>query len=223
MIRIVSLDILDLLPFPSGILFALKEKNEAGHDKISFYSYDAATNSIATVTRSAYLLTKFGPAYMKIAEKLNDHISCDTVKLYNGGLFLLYSSGETGLFDDKGNLLRTGEIRYQGAPARDGAADDKYVWSVVPERDMIVKYSVTQNRVMMRIGGGESPSFSSPSSLISDERYLYVCNPGSHKINRVDLSTFAVEDFKRFDEPVYQYIISEGREFVVLASGVYML
>lgn len=223
MIRIVSLDILDLLPFPSGILFALKEQSETGRDKITFYSYDVKSNSIATVTRNAYLLTKFGPAYMKIAEKLNDHISCDTVKLYNGGLFLLYSSGETGLFDEQGNLIKTGEIRYQDAPARDGAVDDKYVWSVVPDRNLIIKYSVTQNRVMMRIGGEASASFSAPSSVISDDDFLYVCNPGSKKINRVNLTTFAVEDFKRFDEPVYQYIVSEGHEFVVLASGVYML
>ena len=223
MIRIVSLDILDLLPFPSGILFAIKEKAENGNDKISFYSFDVRTKSIATVTRSAYLLTKFGPAYPKIAEKLNDHISCDTVKLYNGGLFLLYSSGETGLFDDQGTLLKTDRLIYQDAPARDGAADDKYVWSVVPERNLIIKYSVTQNRVIMRIGGDGSTSFNAPSSVISDEQYLYVCNPGAKKINRVNLKTYAVEDFKRFDEPVYQYIQNEGHEFVVLASGVYML
>ena len=223
MIRIVSLDILDLLPFPSGILFALKEKTDSAHDKISFYSYDVHTNSIATVTRNAYLLTKFGPSYIKIAEKLNDHISCDTVRLYNGGLFLLYSTGETGLFDDQGNLLKTDRIIYQDAPARDGAADDRFIWSVVPERNLIIKYSVTQNRVMMRIGGEDSHAFSNPSSVISDEKYLYVSNAGSNKINRVDLKTFAVEDFKRFDEPVYQYLLSEGHEFVVLASGVYML
>ena len=223
MIRIVSLDILDLLPFPSGILFALKEKAENGHDKISFYSYDVNTNSIAAATRSAYLLTKFGPAYMKIAEKLNDHISCDTVKLYNGGLFLLYSSGETGLFDDQGNLLKADTLLYHDAPVRDGAADDKYVWSVVPERNSIIKYSVTQNRVLMRIGGEDSSAFSAPSSVISDEQYLYVCNPGTKKINRVSLKSFSVEDFKRFDEPVYQYIVNEGHEYVVLASGVYLL
>lgn len=223
MIRIVSLDILDLLPFPGGILFALKEKNEAGRDKISFYSYEAAGNAIGTVTRSAYLLTKFGPAFMKIAQQLNDHISCDTVKLYNGGLFLLYGSGETGLFDDRGELVRTGTMRYRGAPARDAADDDKYIWSAVPDQNAVIKYSVTQDRVLMRIGETENGPFAAPSSVISDDRYLYVCNPGANKINRVDLSTYAVEDFKRFDEPVYQYIRNEGREYAVLASGVYLL
>ena len=223
MIRIVSLDILDLLPFPGGILFALKEKNEAGRDKISFYSYDAESNAIGTVTRNAYLLTKFGPAFMQIAEKLNDHISCDTVRLYNGGLFLLYSTGETGLFDEDGNLLRTGEMSYRGAPAKDVADDDKYVWSAVPEKNAVIKYSVTQDRVLMRIGEEENGPFYAPSAVISDDRFLYVCNPGANKINRVDLFTYAVEDFKRFDEPVYQYIVNEGREYAVLASGVYLL
>ena len=223
MIRIVSLAIVDLLPFPSGILFALKEKTENDHDKISFYSYDVATNSIATVTRNAYLLTKFGPAFMPIAKTLNDHISCDTAKLYNGGLFLIYSNGETGLFDDKGGLVRTGTLRYRDAPARDAVAEDKNIWSVVPDQNLIIKHSATQNRVLMRIGGDGSDSFASPCSISSDERYLYVCNPGANKINRVDLKDFTVSDFKRFDEPVYKYIVSEKREFVVLRSGVYML
>lgn len=160
---------------------------------------------------------------MEIAKTLNDHISCDTARLYNGGLFLIYSSGETGLYDDEGALVRTGVIRYRNAPARDAVADDKYIWSVVPEQNLILKYSATQNHVLMRIGGPSSDAFSSPCSITADDDHLYVCNPGSNKINRVDLTDYSVTDFKRFDEPVYQYIVSEGREFVVLRSGVYLL
>ena len=94
---------------------------------------------------------------------------------------------------------------------------------ITAEQNLIIKHSATQNRVLMRVGGDASDSFSAPCSISSDERYLYVCNPGANKINRVDLRDFTVSDFKRFDEPVYKYIVSGEREFVVLRSGVYML
>ena len=223
MIRIVSLDILDLLPFPSGVLFAIKEKTNQNTDKISFYSYDAVSNSIATVTRNAYLLTKFGPAFLRIAGQLNDHISCETARLPNGSLFLIYSTGETGLFDDKGRMITTGDVHYRGAPARDAAADETHIWSVVSEQNLIVKYSAQHNRILMRIGGDASSAFTAPCAVSTDGSNLFVCNAGSCKINRVDLRDFSVEDYRLFDEPVYKYIKNEKREFVVLKSGVYML
>ena len=210
MIRIVSLDIVDLLPFPSGVLFALKEKTERGGEKIAFYSYDVATNSIATVTRSAYLLTKFGPAYPSVAEKLKDHITCETARLANGQLFLVYASGD---------------VHYRGCAARTAAADPdgKHLWSVVPQEDLIVKYTPVENRIVMRMGGDGSPSFRSPSSVFVSEDALFVSNPGANKVNRVSLTDFSLKDHRLFDEPVYRYLISGGREFVALRSGVYML
>ena len=225
MIRIVSLDIVDLLPFPSGILFALKEKTERGGEKIAFYSYDVATSSIAAVTRSAYLLTKFGPAFMNVAEQLKDHITCDTAKLANGQLFLVYPSGETGWFDEKGTLIASGDVHYRGSAARNAAADPdgKHLWSVVPDQDLVVKYTPAENRIVMRIGGDGSPSFLSPSSVFCQDDSLFVCNPGTNKVNRVSLSDFSLKDHRKFDEPVYRYLISAGREFVALRTGVYMV
>lgn len=225
MIRIVSLDIVDLLPFPSGVLFALKEKTERGGEKIAFYSFDVATNSIGAVTRSAYLLTKFGPAYLSIAEKLKDHITCETARLVNGQLFLVYTSGETGWFDEKGALIASGDVHYRGCAARTAAADPdgKHLWSVVPEQDLIVKYTPAENRIVMRIGGDGASSFSSPCSVFVHENDLFVCNPGVGKVNRVSMTDYSLRDHRRFDEPVYRYLISGGREFAALRSGVYML
>ena len=225
MIRIVSLDIVDLLSFPSGVLFALKEKTERSGEKIAFYSYDVATNSIGAVTRSAYLLTKFGASYMNVAEKLKDHITCDTAKLANGQLFLVYPSGETGWFDENGKLISSGDVHYRGCAARTAAADPdgKHLWSVVPEQDLIVKYTPAENRIVMRIGGDGSASFRSPCSVSVYEDALFICNPGANKVNRVSLTDFSLKDHRQFDETVYRYLVSAGREFVALRTGVYML
>ncbi len=223
MIKVVSLDILDLIGFPSGILFVLKENQNNESVKVSFYSFDTATKSIATVTKNAYLLTKFGSSYAPIARQLGDYVSCDTAKLWNGHTFIIYSTGETGIFDDQGNLIKTTDLSYNDCPARDVAVDNDFIWSVVPEQNLIIKYSITQSRIVMRIGGENSSTFSCPVSVTEYDGYLYVCNKNSKKINRVKLSNFAVEEYKEFDEPVYKYVKVDNNEFVILESGVYLL
>lgn len=223
MLKIVSLDIVDLLAFPSGILFVLKEPLENGQVKVSFYSFDIATRSIATVTKSAYLLTKFGAAYTPIAKQLGDYVSCDTAKLWNGHTFIIYSTGEMGIFDENGALVRTGDLTYNGAPARDVAVDNNYIWSAVPGKNMVVKYSLLQNRVVMRIGGETSSTFVNPVSVEEYDGYLYVCCKDARKIRRVRLGDFTVDEYKEFDEPVFKYLRVGKNEFVVLESGVYML
>ncbi len=223
MLKIVSLDIVDLLSFPSGILFVIKENMENGQIKVSFYSFDTATRSIASVTKSAYLLTKFGPSYAAIAKQLGDYVSCDTAKLWNGNTFIIYSTGEMGIFDEKGALVRTGDLKYNDAPARDVAVDNNYIWSAVPSKNIIVKYSLLQDRVVMRIGGEDSATFVNPVSVQEYDGYLYVCCKEGRRIRRVRLSDFTVDEYKEFDEPVYKYLRVGKEEFVVLESGVYML
>lgn len=223
MIKVVSLDILDLIGFQSGILFVLRENQSNDSVKVSFYSFDIETKSIATVTKNAYLLTKFGSAYAPIAKQLGDYVSCDAARLWNGHTFIIYSTGETGTFDEHGNLIKTSDLLYKDSPARDVAVDNNYIWSVVPDQNLIIKYSLLQNRVIMRIGGDGSDTFSHPVSVSEYDGYLYVCNKKSRKIKRIDLKNFLVEDYKEFDESVYNYVRVDNSEFVILDSGVYLL
>ena len=223
MLKIVSLDIVDLISFPSGILFVIKENLDDASVKVSFYSFDIATRSIATVTKNAYLLSKFGPSFDPIAKQLGDYVSCDTAKLWNGQTFIIYSTGEMGIFDEHGALVTTGDLLYKDAPARDVTVDNNYIWSVVPTKNLIVKYSLLQNRVVMRIGGDTPDTFANPVSIEEYDGYLYVCCRDSRKIKRVKLSDFSVDEYKEFDEPVFKYLRTGDCEFAVLESGVYML
>ena len=88
---------------------------------------------------------------------------------------------------------------------------------------MIVKYSLLQNRVVMRIGGEGASTFINPVSVETYDGCLYVCCKNARKIRRVRLSDFTVEEYKEFDEPVFKYLRVGKHEFAVLESGVYML
>lgn len=223
MLKIVSLEIIDLIAYSRGIQFVLKEPLEDGKTKISFYSFDTDTKDIAKVTKNAYLMTKFGTAYSAVCDKLGDYIACDSVRLRDGKTFVIYASGEIGVFAEDGSLLYTGDLLYKDSPARDAAADGVYIWSVVPSDDLIVRYSVAQNRVVMRIGGDRSDTFARPVAIEEYDGKLYICNQKSCTVKTVDLSDYTVSEYKIFDEPVHKYLRVGENEFVILDSGVYML
>lgn len=223
MLKIIGLEIIDLIPYARGIQFVLKEPLEDGKTKVSFYSFDTDIRDIAKVTKNAYLMTKFGPSFGAICDKIGDYIACDSTRMRDGKIFIIYASGEIGLFAEDGSLVYTGDILYRDFPARDAAADSGFIWSVVPDENMAVRFSVSQNRVVMRIGGAQANTFPHPVAIEEYDGKLYVCCQKSGEIKTVDLSDFTIGEYKTFDEPIHKYLRVGENEFVILDSGVYML
>lgn len=221
--KLMDIDIVDIIPFNKGIIVARKDTLSSGNTKISFFTYDVKLERPTASTRSAYLLNKFGENFEKIAEQLSDFIYCDVAPLPNKHIAVVYSSGEIGLFNEKGILYWTGDLQYKECPVSGAAAEGKYIWCVVPENNSIVRYSPSTEKIVLRIGGDSSTAFLNPVSISVYDDTLYVCNYQSCKIRTVNLKNYTVADYKTFDEPVYRYIKTNDRELVELESGVYML
>lgn len=221
--QILKIHITDIVPFSKGILFVRQENLEDERVKVSFFAYDATENQIAPITKSVYLLSKFGPSFKTVVEQLGDYVSCDADKLPGGGVAVTYTTGETGLFSNEGELLWTGDLQYHGSPARDVAVENNHLWSVVPDKKALIRYSINANKVVMRIGGGAAGTFVRPVSVVSYDDCLYVCDRETYRIKTVALNDFTVRDYRQFDEPVHKYLRAAGEEFVVLNSGVYTL
>ena len=221
--KLMDIDIADIIPFSKGIIVARKDTLKSGETKISFITYDVKLERPSQSTKGAYLLNKFGPAYEAITETLGDYLSCDATILPNKHVAVAYTSGEIGIFNDKGELYWTGDLQYKNCPVSGVVAEGKYLWCVVPENNCIIRYSPTTEKIVLRIGGDSSTAFLNPVSLSCYENKLYICNYQSCKIRTVSLKDFTVEDYKSFDEPVYRYIKTNDREIVELESGVYML
>ena len=221
--KIMDIDIADIIPFSKGIIVARKDTLASGKTKISFFTYDVKLERPTASTRGAYLLNKYGEKYEKISEQLSDFIYCDSAILPNKHVAVAYTSGEIGLFNDKGELYWTGDLQYKNCPISGVVSEGKYLWCVVPENNCIIRYSPTTEKIVLRIGGDTSTAFLNPVSLSCYENKLYICNYQSCKIRTVNLKDFTVADYKSFDEPVYRYIKTNDREIVELESGVYML
>ncbi len=222
MIKIVD-SVYDIIAFSNGIIYTQKTVLENGSVKVNFFGYDIKRMQNTPVTKSVYLLNKFGAEYKKIAEQLGDYVSCDADIMTSKHTVVIYDSGETGIFSPDGDMIWSSDLNYQGSEINGVAVDGTQFWSVVPDKNCIVNYSVSHKKFSMRIGSPDSKSFQKPISLSKYDDNLFICNLESNKVRKINLKDYSVSDYRIFDEPVYKYLRSCGKEIAVLESGVYVL
>ena len=213
----------DIIAFSNGIIFTQKTVLENSAVKVNFFGYDIKRMQNTPVTKSVYLLNKFGAEYKKIAEQLGDYVSCDADIMPSKHSVVVYDTGETGIFSPEGDMIWSCDLNYQGSEVNGVAVDGNQFWCVVPDKNCVVCYSTAYKKFSMRLGSAESTSFQNPVSLSKYDDVLYICNKDSRKVRTINLKDYSVSDYRIFDEPVYKYLRSCGKEIVVLESGVYVL
>lgn len=224
--RILNADIVDITTIDGGFIYAEKKMLENGSCRVSFYSYDCETSISTPITRGEYVSCKFGQNGSRIADELGqkgEFIFAQPTRFFNNCTVTLDRAGTFSLFTPEGSCVRRYEFTYQGAPVCNPVAYEKSLWCVVPERDAIINYSIDEARVLLRIGGGAQSAFSYPTSITLLGGSIFVCNRDSHKIRTVQInnSTYAINDYRTFNEPVYKYFRVGSREYALLDSGVY--
>lgn len=213
----------DIIAFSNGIIYTRQKTLENGSARVSFYGYDIKRMQNTPVTKSVYLLNKYGSGYKDIAEQLGDYVSCDADMTDAKQTVVVYPSGESGIFSPDGKMIWSSDLLYHESEIRGVACDGRQFWSVVPKKNCVVSYSLSHKKFSMRIGSEESNTFDEPISISKYGDELFVCNKGSKKIRTISLKDYSVNDFRIFDEPVYKYLRSCGKEIVLLESGVYVL
>lgn len=223
MTKILSADILDILPIELGFIIATRETLPSGEATVASFVYDQEGARILPIKIGTYLECKFGPQYKTVASALGDYITCSAAVLKSGGVVALYPTGEMTFFDEKGSVVWSGELIYQNSPTKDIALDSSCFWSTVPDKNAIIRYSPVEKRVLLRIGGGSSTAFDMPVSITKIDDKLYICNQGNNKIRTIRLEDYAVKDYAVFNEPVYKYFKVGKYEYALLDSGIYCI
>lgn len=222
--KIVDSNVLDIVLFPSGFVFAKREETPGGGARAAFYCYNVRTKKIEAVRRSAYLQCKFGENYEEISKLVGNFIFCDCVKMPNTGEIVVLTPDSKMYYISKdGSLIWNEELCYRDSSVKGLAADDNCVWCVVPEKSAVVRFSPSVKKVYIRIGGSETSTFSDPTDVSKSGNNLYISCGSSKKIRKIDFQTYSVRDHKIFDEPVHKYFKIYDKEFALLDSGLYML
>ena len=138
-------------------------------------------------------------------------------------VIVLTPDGNCAIFSKEGALDWTGQFSYHDNYVRSPFTNDKYFWCTVPDENAIVQYDAGSLKTHIRIGNIDSGAFVSPVTLSIYNDTVYVCNSSIGKIKTVELPSYAVADYKSFEEPIYRYFRVGETEVVWLKSGLYIL
>ena len=228
--KITGETIADFSPSENGFVFTSVNLLESGSQKVSFYSYDAITDSaepmITPVTKKTYAQLKFGGHGAEISEQLGNNAEFlfnDCTRFYNNSIVALDDNGNFSRFSPDGVLEERKRLLYREKyPTSSPAAYKHTLWCAVSGANSIVNYCIEDNKIHVRVIGLGKTIFDYPQSITIVDNNLYVCNRDSGKINFIQLDkSYQMGIFKAFKEPVYKYIRSCDKDFVLLESGIY--
>lgn len=220
--QISNLKAISLLPLPDGILFAYCAERLENMYRVAYKMVSFTSGKVSNVTKSIFMLTKFGPHYKSFAHKLKNYLTCFSILLEDGQVFVVEKDGSATLFDTDGLELWQGKLLYENTAPGGIAPNGGSLWVSYPEHNVLVRYNLKTLRQELRIGGQSSP-FQKTEGIFPAGSKLFVCSSGSNSIWKLDTANYSTELFHQFDEPVYNYLFINNYEIAQLESGIYLL
>lgn len=214
--------VFEALPTSNGIIFSYCREIREEDVIVAYKMLSFENGRFTDVAKNIYMITKFGNNYKAVAAYCKNYISSKVLMLPNGKVFLLEPDGGAMLLNDEATPIWSGSLVYKNNAPSDIVLYGNAIWAAYAESDVLLRYNPATMREELRIGGNKSP-FREPSDLFLMGNEVVVSNKGSKKLIKINLNTYSVSDFYEFDEPVYQYICVDNRDFAVLESGLYLL
>ena len=215
--------ILDVISVENGLVIAYILEQEGDSINVAYKMVTFDNGKIINVQKSMYELSKFGANYKQVAKHAKTHLSCKTVVLPNGKVFILEKDGSAKLLDGDAEEVWSGNLEYRGEAPSGIAVNNRSVWSCFKSKSVLMRMNVVTMREELRIGGGTSSPFKEPIDLFAVEDDIYVCNAGSNTVLKVNTNSYVTEEYKTFDSRILQFIKNGDYEFAVLENGVYLL
>lgn len=222
--RIFEGDVYDLVQKPDGFIFSHRADIIDDKMLMLYKTVDAQSDLIRNVSKNVYLLAKFGGDYKTVIKLISNTITAKAISLPSGKLFICDrdAGGKCLLLDETGGVLWNGTIQYRDCAPSDISLYNNCVWASFLEYNVLIRFNLATMREELRIGGARSP-FSKPRGVFTSGNIATVSNIGSNTLTRVNLDTYTVEDYCRFDRSVKAYINVSDCEYVQLDDGIYRL
>lgn len=197
MIKISNRQVIDVVKhsFDKAILVEKKPLFDSENYNVSYFLLNFSNGEKEMVTKDVYLLKKYGANRKIISEKLGNFVTPSAMILPDRKILVMYPNGQTGLFDNDGNLKKDGQLSYNENAVASLASDGEYFWTACKNEDAVIRYQADGAKMDLRIGGKEQTTFKRPHFVSADEDYIYVCCDNSYvrKINKTDYSVSDVE------------------------------
>ncbi len=222
--QIYGFGAIQMVPCQNGIVFVSMQDEHDGKATIVYRMFDCENSTVSAVTRSVFLLNKFGNHFEKFEGNPREFISCKTAILPNSRILVIGSDKKAVIIGSNGEEEWTGEMTFKGNSPSSIAAKDNFVWAAYSNPAAIIRYSVGKGlRQELRIGSGEDLPSGLESIWPDENEKLTVCAVGENKIIKIDPKTYAVSDYHKFSEPVHDYIKINSNEIVLTEKGIFRL
>jgi hypothetical protein len=214
-----------LVPVLNGIIIIKREKaigTKAGFTP-RFELFSADTFRMSQISRTDFLLYKFGNCFEAISDQVKGPYSCKTVILPQGRVLAVDTNGIGEVFNASGAKIRDIDMTYNGSAPSDICLCEDELYAAYKAENALLKYNPYTLAQQMRFGAKDESTFASPISLCGYKDRLYICNAKGDKITIFEKDSYEVVDYAEFKEPLLQYIRMNGCELVLLSSGVYKI
>ncbi len=222
MIKISNREVIDVIKYsPTKAIIVEKRPNlDASGYKLKYFILNFENGEKEMITRDAYLLKKFGPKRREISEKLGNFAVCDAVIFSDRSVLVIYPNGQTGLFDQDGNLVKDGLLTYNDGEVSGIADDGDCFWSACEKENCVIRYISESVKVDIRIGGKDASTFIHPHFISSDENFVYVCCNHT-KVRKIDKKDFSVSDVDKVYHDLTGYYKFGEYAIVTAFDGAY--
>lgn len=223
--KITSKEIVDVIKYSEGSVVVVEKLPLLANPnqyKVQYSVVDFKSKSVDVLTKSAYLLKKFGANFKRISEIIPNFVQCDAAVLYDRRVLAIYPNGEAGIFDREGELEWSGAFDYHEKPIKCLALEGKYFWSVCPEENCVIRYSAQNMKVDLRIGSVDAQTFIHPSHICYDDGNLYVCCD-NNKVRKIDGNNYTVSDYLNFTNTVKRFYKYGDLAIAVMNDGSYIM
>ena len=198
-----------------------KETEQTDKMTVGYKIYRFDDQAIYPVTRSVYLLAKFGINFDNYQRDFKKYLLCKIISLDPKHQLVIDPNGEARIVNSSDELSWIGNLCFNGEPPCCVHHDSGVLWATYSKNGAVIKYDAASMHDELRIGGGKLKSFENPEGIWADKRSVLICSDG--KILRIDLDSFETTVYRTFDEPVRNYFRIYDEEIVQLDSGFYAL
>lgn len=222
MIKISNRQIIDVVKYSQDKAVLVEKVPKLNSDSytVNYFLLNFNDGKKEIVTKDAYLLKKFGPKRKEISEALGNFVVPSAMVLQDRRVMVIYPSGDTGLFDENGVLVRNGVLNYNGSPVCCIAEDGEYFWSVCEKDNAVIRFYADNAKTDIRIGGREQATFEHPHFISGDDDYVYVCCNRS-TVRKIDKKTLSVTDVNRFYTDLTGYYKFGKFAIITTLDGAY--
>jgi len=187
-----------------------------------YYKYNKLR--IESITKTDYFIYRYGIYYNNVIEHFGNNTTARSLG-NDGSLYLCYFvESKIYKFDKKGLLIRIYETMGCYDTIYDIVVENNSIWCAYPTSHTIKRFSLETEELEVvvsegSIGDYNGTIFCYPETIIQYGNNLYVADMGNKRVCKVNLDNYEVEEYLKFDSPVFGYERTKDMEFVWLNSS----